>query len=1019
MMDTTSAAYPADVWKIREVTFDPSILARNETIFALANGYLGLRGNFEEGFLNIVNGTYLNGFYEETPIIYGEIAYGYAKNRQVMLNVADGKIIRLYVGAEPFDLSTGTIIAYERTLDLKEGILTREVCWQSPKGVQIKLKIRRLVSFSRRHIAAIDYSVTVQNSGLPLLVESSINGGVENQAAGTDPRMGAYLRKHTLSTTGKYVEGYWGALVQQTTNSGLSLACGMDHIFLQGIPGDTTGYGHLGDGGRSVSLRFTFPSTGMETIRFTKFIGYCTSREYPRDELMERVRAAVAEAKEAGFDILLSEQKEYLTRFWERADVVIDGDDSLQQGIRYNIFSLLQSAGKDGRTSIAAKGLTGEGYEGHYFWDTEIYALPFFIYTHPEIARTLIRYRLNILDKARERAREMNQQGALFPWRTIGGEETSPYYPAGTAQYHINGDIVYCFRKYMHAHPDDELLLAKGAEMVFETARLWADLGDFIPELGGQFCINEVTGPDEYTALVNNNTYTNLMARYNLQYGIELAELLKARYPEEYARIVKTIGITDAEIRLWQECAGKMRIPFDREKGIHAQDDSFLKKAVWDFASTPKDKYPLLLHYHPLVIYRYQVLKQPDVVLAQVLHPDCFSLAEKKRNFDYYDPLTTGDSSLSPCIQSIAAAELGYTEKAYRYFMRTARMDLDDIHGNVSNGVHTAAMAGTWISLVYGFAGMREAGDVLSFSPRLPEKWRQFSFKLLFRGCLIDITITGDKAVYLLKEGPELTLRHFDGEVRLKIGSPAVMGLAPVLECVVFDLDGVVTDTAEYHFRAWKRLSEEIGAPFDRGFNERLKGVGRMESLELILARTGQYYSEEEKRALTVRKNGYYRELIATITPKDLLPGILPLLRRLKKEGIKTSIASVSHNVWEVVKRLKIEGLIDYIVDPASVIKGKPDPEVFLRAAEHFKVRVENCAGVEDAQAGIEAIKAARMFTVGIGGSLKGADWLLPDTKGLTYEELKRRRLLKQPEKPNCSVYSVSGFGNHLTAEPE
>jgi alpha,alpha-trehalose phosphorylase len=375
-----------------------------------------------------------------------------------------------------------------------------------------------------------------------------------------------------------------------------------------------------------------------------------------------------------------------LDRFWAGSDVEIDGDGALQQGVRFNLFSLFQSAGRDGRTSLAAKGLTGEGYEGHYFWDTEVFALPFFVYTQPVIARALLRYRCGILDKARARAAEMSQRGALYPWRTIGGEEASAYFPAGTAQYHINADIAHAIGKYVTATGDRSLLLEGGAEVIFETARLWADLGDYVPSRDGEFCLNEVTGPDEYTALVNNNCYTNLMARAHFRYAAALADELAASAPNEYGRLAGRIGLAEGEIVEWRRAADRMRIPRDEGLGIHAQDDSFLTRAVWDFAGTPASMYPLLLHYHPLVIYRHQVLKQPDVVLAQVLLGSQFSMAEKKRNFDYYDPLTTGDSSLSPCIQSVAAADLGSADRAYAYFMRTARMDLDDVNGNVSHG---------------------------------------------------------------------------------------------------------------------------------------------------------------------------------------------------------------------------------------------------------------------------------------------------------------------------------------------
>jgi len=989
-MAVTGTAYPAEAWRIRELAPDPSLLARNETIFALGNGTLGMRGTFEEGYPGEVSGTYVNGFYEETPIIYGEIAYAYAKNRQVMLNVADGRPIRLTIGGDRLDLSTGTILSYERTLELAQGVLERAFRWRSPAGIEIEVRVRRLVSLARRHVAAIDWSVRVLKGTGALVVDSLLDGGVGNKASGDDPRVGAHFHERPLAVLDGEASGMRGLLTQETRNTRFVISCAMDHTLgTEGRMQDPVTTASRAAPRAAISIA-AHAAEGA-TLRLTKYLGYCTSLELPRESCAARAREAAASAREAGFGALMAEQKEILDDFWHVADVQLDGDEALQQSLRYNLFSLFQSAGRDGRTSIAAKGLTGEGYEGHYFWDTEIYVLPFFIYTRPEIARALLRYRCGILDKARARAVEMSQRGALFPWRTIGGEETSPYYPAGTAQYHINADIAHAFRKYMSATEDKALLRERGAEMLFETARLWADLGAYIPRKGGAFCINEVTGPNEYTALVNNNLYTNLMARENLAYAASTAEEMQATEPEEFGHIARAIRLEQAEIDEWRRAARCMYIPYDRERGIHAQDDAFLDRAAWDFTGTPPESYPLLLHYHPLVIYRHQVLKQPDVVLAQVLLGNLFTRSDKKRNFDYYDPLTTGDSSLSPCIQSVAAAELGYTEMAYRYFSRTARMDLDDVNGNVADGVHTAAMAGTWISIVYGFAGMRDHDGALSFSPKLPDAWKRLLFRLRFRGRLLEIEITRETATYRLSEGGPIAVSHRGRELRLVPAGPVSVSLIPRLECVIFDLDGVLTDTAELHYQAWQRLAEEKGLPFDRTVNEHLRGVSRRNSLEIILRHAGVELAEEEKEGLANRKNGYYRELISRLSPADLLPGISDLLTQLKESGIKTGLASASHNAREIVQRLEIGRFLDLVVDPSAIVKGKPDPEIFFRAAEGLGIPYENCAGVEDAQVGIQAIRAAGMFAVGIGSGLLEADWVLPDTRGLTLPELGER----------------------------
>ena len=980
--------YPVDGWRIRELSFDPAFAARNETIFALANGHVGLRGNLEEAAGNVTPGTYINGFFEEAPITYGEAAFGFARNHQVMLNVADGTRIQVIVGDEPLDLGSGTVEAYERSLDLRTGIVTRSIRWRAGGGTAVEVVSRRLVSLVHTDIAAIDLSVSVVDGSAPLRIVSEVNGRARNQARADDPRVGAHLPENPLLAVHREAFGTWGAVVQRTRTTRLAVVVAADHV-LRGSEGvvEAASTGTVvEEDGIAFTVDLALPPGG--SLALTKILAYRTSLVAPEEELVRRAREAIDGVRDGGFDTLAREQAAELDRFWSVSDVEIDGDGGLQQGVRYNLFSLFQSAGRDGRTSLAAKGLTGEGYDGHVFWDTEIFALPFFTYTQPEIARSLLQYRYGILDKARARAAELSQRGALYPWRTIDGTEASAYFPAGTAQYHINADIAYAIARYETVTGDRTFRLEGGAEMIIETARLWADLGDYIPAQDGAFCINEVTGPDEYTTLVNNNTFTNLMAREHLRYAARLVDELAAEAPEAYAELAERLGLAPGEVAEWRRAADLMRIPRDAGLGIHAQDDSFLTRARWDLAATPPDRFPLLLHYHPLVIYRHQVLKQADVVLAQVLLGGQFSTAEKKRNYDYYDPLTTGDSSLSPCIQSVAAAELGYDEAAYRYFLKTARMDLDDVNGNVSHGIHAAAMAGSWVSLVYGFAGLRDDDGQISFAPRPPRSWSRIAFRVLVGEAKLQVTVTRHAATYELLEGEGVTIRHFGRPLDIRAGSPVVVNLDPHLGAVVFDLDGVMTDTAEHHFRAWQRLASEVSLPFDRELNQRLKGVSRMESLEIILDNAGRTASLEDRVRLADRKNAYFRELIASITPEDLLPGIAELLIDLRAKEIRTAIASMSHNVWDVVRHLGIEAMVDVIVDPASIVKGKPDPEIFLMAAEALGVRFEDCVGIEDARVGIEAIRAARMVAVGVGADLHQADWAVTDTRQLTVDAL-------------------------------
>ena len=768
-MQRPDHTYPLEAWCIRETAFDTESHFLDETLFALGNGYIGLRGTHEEGYAGpagtSLDGTYLNGFYESEPITYPENAYGLARTNQFMLNVPNAKGVSLWLDGERFDLLEGTVHAYERVLDFRTGLLTRSVEWESPQGRRVALRSRRMVSFQNKHLFALEYQVTPLNFSGPVTLAAALNGVVKNQEAGDDPRVGSAISGPTLHFVESAQTDQLSVLLQRTHNSGFQLATAT-HASVD-VPHTV----HQARDGQRLEQRFDIAAEQGKTITLTKFGAYHSSRDYPEAELLQRSRDVLAAAAAAGFDALRADQEQYLADFWQQADVQIAGDDALQQGMHFNQFHLLQSVGRDGKTNISAKGVTGEGYEGHYFWDTEIYIFPFFLYSKPEIARKLLEYRYAGLPLARERARQMShEKGALYPWRTIAGVECSAYFPAGTAQYHINADIAYSIKMYLEATNDMAYMIQAGAEIVMETARIWMGIGSYDRE--GGFVINQVTGPDEYTALVNNNYYTNAMAQMHLNFAAAIAEQLQAEYPQEYARIVGLTALEASEPAEWRRAASLMLLPYDEPLQIHAQDDSFLSKKVWDFANTPKENYPLLLNYHPMVIYRHQVCKQADVVLALLLLSDQFTLEDKRRDFDYYEAVTTHDSSLSSCIFSIIAAEVGYQDKAYDYFMETARLDLDDTHGNTHYGVHTAAMAGTWLGVAYGFAGMRVVRGDLRFAPTVPKQWQHYTFKIHFHGALLEVHVEPGRTAYRLLQGESLAFRHFGESVELNAAAP-------------------------------------------------------------------------------------------------------------------------------------------------------------------------------------------------------------------------------------------------------
>lgn len=746
-------------WGISEDRYLREYAPLHETLLTLGNGRIGIRGAHEEGNIwpgTFQNDVFINGFYESEPIVYPESAYGFAKTNQFMVRVPNATLIHFSIDDENFDPQQGIIEHYHRHLDFKTGTLSRRFDWISPNGRHVRVQSERLVSFEHSNTVALRYSVTPLNFSGTIQLTSAISNQraqAQHDSAIDDPRVGASLsgqlqfQKHELLDNGS-------AVTHSTHHSGLSVTTAITHQL--NLPAN---HQHEHDEYRS-EHHFQIKCQAQQTVTLTKYCAYVTTQDGTAPtQLYPRALAELQAAQNLGFDALIEQQTHYLSDFWHNSQIEIGGDEALQQGMRFSAFQLLQSAGRDGKTNIAAKGVTGAGYDGHYFWDTEIYVLPFFLHTQPEIARQLLQYRVSILPAARERAREMAHPcGALYPWRTITGPECSSYFPAGTAQYHINADIAYAAALYTRVAGDWSFIVESGAEMIFETARIWPDLGHFSEQ--GEFGIYTVTGPDEYTAIVNNNLFTNLMARHHLRFALEVAQYLQTHHPERYAELRTRIALTDEELTLWQRIAEHMKVPFDTERQLHAQDDAFFDKPLWNFAETPASNYPLLLHYHPLVIYRHQVCKQPDVVLALLLLGDAFSADEKRRNYDYYEAITTHDSSLSSCIFSIMAAEVGYREKAYDYFMQTARLDLDNLHHNTQHGLHCAALAGSWMALVYGFGGMRSNTQTPQFAPFLPAQWTHYQFVVRLNNCTLQVRVESNQATYQLLDGDALNIKH-------------------------------------------------------------------------------------------------------------------------------------------------------------------------------------------------------------------------------------------------------------------
>ena len=749
-------------WKLTKSEMDPESLLVNESLLSLGNGYLGVRGNFEEGYsteYSSIRGAYINAFHDNVEITYGEKLYGFPDTQQKILNVIDSQGIQIHVEDELFSLFTGEVLSYERNLHMDAGFSERIIHWKSPKGKKVKLHFKRLVSFAIKELFAIDVEITPLDNIQHITILSTINGDVSNFIDKEDPRVASGHSKR-LHVSEVRQEDDISIIKNTAYTTKLEVTCATTtHI---------TSKHHEYESQRIENgIEERYICTGSDSIHFAKYNVYTDTLRHG-EKVSEQAVSIQRQLKALAFEDLLQEQRRYLDDFWKVSDVEIDGDAELQEGIRFNLYQLLQSVGKDPASNIAAKGLSGEGYEGHYFWDTEIYIFPVFLMTNPEIAKNLLLHRYSILDSARERAKTLgHEKGALFPWRTITGAESSAFFPAGTAQYHISADIAYSFIQYYLVTKDEEFLKDYAAEMLFETARLWADTGH---RVNGRFRIDDVTGPDEYTCIVNNNYYTNAMAKYNLLWAAEIHQLLKEQDAPSLKRLEERLNLTVDEVKDWQDAGDNMYLPYDESLKINAQDDSFLQKSRWNLADTPKEKFPLLLHYHPLTLYRHQVCKQADTILAHFLLEDQQDLETIKNSYDYYEKITTHDSSLSSCVHSIMASKLGYEQKAYDYFNETARLDLENTHKNTKDGLHMANMGGTWLSIVYGFAGLRIKESGPSLAPTLPKKWNSYTFHMQYQGRVIKVHKARGSVSYQVVEGEGLSILHNENSVYLETG---------------------------------------------------------------------------------------------------------------------------------------------------------------------------------------------------------------------------------------------------------
>ncbi len=758
------ADFVTEPWRLRATGLDLTVLAQTESIFALTNGNIGWRGNLDEGEPHGIPGTYLNGVFETRPLPFAEAGYGDPESGQTMINVTNGKVIRLLVNDEPFDVRYGTLHRHERILDFRAGVLRREAEWSSPAECMVKVTSTRLVSLVQRSVAAICYEVEAVTGTARIVLQSELITNEELPAPTDDPRVAAVLSKPLVAEAGS-AHGTRAGLVHSTTGSGLIIAAVMDHE-VDGPVGtrvESVTFPHLGRTTVSTTLE---PGQRLRLVKYVAY-GWSGSRSLPA--VRDQADAALTGATQTGWEDLLDGQRSFLDDFWTRADVEVDGDTRIQQAARFGLFQVLQAGARAEGRAIPAKGLTGPGYDGHPFWDSETFVLPVLTYTAPAAAAHALRWRHETLGLAAERATQLGLAGAAFPWRTIRGEGCSGYWPAGTAAFHVNADIAAAAVRYVEATADVEFERTVGFELLVQTARLWRSLGHHGPH--GGFRIDGVTGPDEYSAVADNNVYTNLMAQQNLNAAADVAS--------RHHDLAQLFGIDAEEVANWRDAAAAMFIPYDKELDVHPQSEGFTRHQVWDFESTAPDQYPLLLHFPYFELYRKQVVKQADLVLAMYACPEAFTAEQKARNFEYYEQITVRDSSLSACIQAIIAAEVGHLDLAEDYLAEAALMDLDDLEHNTKDGLHIASLAGVWSALVAGYGGMRHTGGQVCFAPRLPSGLTRLAFGLTLTGSTLRVQVTTTRATYTVLDGEPLEILHYQKPITVTSHEPVSLRIPP------------------------------------------------------------------------------------------------------------------------------------------------------------------------------------------------------------------------------------------------
>lgn len=721
-------------WLIEEESYVPEKNPFYETLFTLANGYVGVRGSLEQGSQTSRPGTYFAGVFDATPFFFTELA-----------NAPSWVGLKVIADGETVDLEKGEILDYRRFLDMKKGLLIQLLRWKSPMGKITRFESWRLVHLSHKHVALIKGIIVPENYSGTVSLKSSLDGYTFNTSSPKQLK----IKHFKLTEYGDRKEdGIY--LEMKTYTSGISI-CMASKLKLN-VPSQRDVEYDVD----KVAEVLTFQVEEGKIYEFEKFVTFYTSRE-----IKDGKEAAWGELKlriKEGSEALLREHVSYWEEKWGTADVRIYGDEIAQKSLRFNIFHLIQSVNPDDeRVSVAARALHGEGYRGHVFWDTEIFMLPFYIYTNPEAARSLLMYRYHNLDAARKNACINSYRGAQFPWESAGtGEEVTPKEVlvdlstgdkvriwTGEKEHHIVADIAFGVDHYFTATGDDDFLTKYGAEILLETARFWASRVEFDPKKQA-YVINNVMGPDEFHEHVNNSVYTNFMAKWNLYKALEYIEMLKKLQPEVWKQLKEKIALGDDEPAEWKKIADNIYIPYNEKSGLYEEFEGYFKLEDAVIAEFDENDMPVIPKELRKRVNETTIIKQADVILLQYLLGDQFDPKVKKLNFDYCNIRTAHASSLSSSIYAILSAEVRNLDEAYKYFLIAARVDLDDNRGNADVGIHAGSMGGTWQAAIAGFAGMRIHKGKLAFNPRLPKKWSKMEFRVKRRGDILNVVVSKD-----------------------------------------------------------------------------------------------------------------------------------------------------------------------------------------------------------------------------------------------------------------------------------